>query len=408
CPKCGVVCLSREDLPLKLPEDVVFDGKGNPLDNHPTWKHVKCPKCGSDATRETDTMDTFVDSSWYFLRFVDLCDDKTINKELCDEVMPIDQYIGGIEHATGHLMYARFFTKAMRDCGYLNIDEPVKKLFNQGLLCHNAYRGKITKDWCYPKDLKKENGKFYNTTTGEELSYEGNIKMSKSKSNVIGIDGVAANYGTDSARLFLLSDTPADKDMEWSDEGINGCWRYINKIYKVIVNFRNKYDVKYDNPNNYVNDTIRYTHKVIKDVTENFEKIEFNKAIARIRELSNFFEKTTLDTQENIESYAFAIANYLKLLNPFTPHFCSEMLEILSIKDITWPSFDENLTVDDVVVIAIQVNGKLRETIEVVKDLSNGEIEARAKVEKSVVKYLDGHEIKRVVVVPNKLVNFVL
>jgi leucyl-tRNA synthetase len=408
CPHCGVVHLEKKDLPLKLPEDVVFDGKGNPLDKHPTWKYVKCPHCGAEALRETDTMDTFVDSSWYFLRFVDTSEERAINGELCDKIMPIDQYVGGIEHATGHLMYARFFTKALRDCGYFKIDEPAKKLFNQGLLCHRAYRGKTTKEWCYPQDVIKKNEKFYNSKTNEELSDEGVIKMSKSKSNVVDIERAVDIYGADGIRLSILSDTPADKDIEWSDDVSVSCWKYLNKIYKNIVAFNKKYSGNYINGSKYKNEIIRYTHKVIKDVSNNLENMEFNRAIARLRELSNYFEKIELNSEENVDSYFFAVVNFLKMLSPFAPHLCSEMFEILKINDISWPNFDETLTIDNVVVVAIQVNGKLRGTIEVQRGSEEEEIKKLALKEKSVEKYLEGKNIKKVIVIKDKMASFVV
>lgn len=405
CEKCGVVPLKEEDLPLELPKDVEFTGKGNPLENHPTWKHTKCPHCGADAVRETDTMDTFVDSSWYFLRYLDLTEPEPFNAKLCEEMLPIDQYIGGPEHATMHLIYCRFFTKALRDCGYFNIDEPVKKLFNQGMVCHKAYRGKVSKDWCYPWDLEEKEGKFFNRETGEELSYEGIIKMSKSKSNVVDILRIIDAYGADSARMFIVSDTPADKDYEWTEQGIEGCWRYINKFFKTISNFKERYNLQ---EINFANDIIKTTHKTIKAVTKNLENLEFNVAIAKIREATNFLEKVDLSSEENKKSYYFAVVNIVKLFIPIAPHLCSELLEILDVKDLDWPSYDEALTEDENVTIAVQVNGKLRTTVDVAKDMAKEELENIAKSNENVKKYTDGKEIKKIIVVPNKLINFVI
>ena len=405
CEHCGTVPLNKEDLPLRLPEDVTFDGKGNPLEKHPTWKYTKCPHCGKPAIRETDTMDTFVDSSWYFLRYPDLCEDKPLNKEICNNILPIDQYVGGIEHATGHLMYARFFTKALRDCGYINIDEPVKKLFNQGMVCHKAYRGKTTKDWCYPWNVEEKGGKFYNIETKEELSYEGVIKMSKSKCNVVDNAKIVDAYGADSARMFVLSDSPADKDFEWTEQGIEGCWKYINKFYRMVSGFSEIYELSKINYNNTI---IKETHKTIKFVTEYLENLEFNKAIAKVREFTNFLEKLKLNSQEEKESYYFALVNVTKLFLPFAPHLCSELLERLRITDFTWPIFDDNFTVENTITIAIQINGKLRGTLQIQKDLPKNEVENLVKNEENIKKYLEGNEIKKTIVVPNKLVNFVI
>lgn len=406
CPKCGTVHLRDEDLPLELPKDVEFTGKGNPLENHPTWKYTKCPKCGADAIRETDTMDTFVDSSWYFLRYPELSEKEPFNAELCENIFPVDQYIGGIEHATMHLMYCRFFTKALRDCGYFKIDEPVKRLFNQGMLCHKAYRGKTSKDWCYPQNVIEKDGKYYNSETNEELSYEGVIKMSKSKYNVVNNLKIVDAYGADSARMFVMSDSPADKDFEWTEQGIDGCWKYINKFYRLCNSFEDK---NLDISNiNYSNEIIKNTHKLIKEITKNYENIEFNKAIARVREFTNFLEKVKINTQEEKESYLFALVTIIKLFSPIAPHLCSELLEIFEINNNDWPIYKEELTVDNTVNIAVAVNGKLRATIEVAKDMDKVELENLAKQNENVKKYVDGLEVKKVIIVPNKMVNFVV
>ena len=406
CENCGAVPLDKKDLPLRLPEDVVFDGKGNPLEKHPTWKHTICPHCGKPAIRETDTMDTFVDSSWYFMRYIDLCKDKPVNSELCNKILPIDQYIGGIEHATMHLIYFRFFTKALRDCGYFNVDEPCVRLFNQGMICHKAYRGKTTKNWCYPWNVEEKDGKFYNIETNEELSYEGIIKMSKSKCNVVDNKKVVDAYGADSARMFVLSDTPADKDFEWTTAGIDGCWKYINKFYRLIANH-----CDYIPENSVLNDNnviVKTTHKYIKDTTIALNNLEFNKAIAKIREFSNYLEKVQLKTKEDKQSYYFALINITKLFMPFAPHLCSELLERLKVNNTDWPEYNDALTVEDTIGIAIQINGKLRGTLQVKKDLSKEELESLARNEEGAKKYLEGKEIKKVIVVPNKLVSFVI
>lgn len=405
CEKCGTIHLKEEDLPLELPKDVEFTGKGNPLENHPTWKYTKCPKCGGPAIRETDTMDTFVDSSWYFLRYLDLTEPEPFNTKLCEEMLPIDCYVGGAEHATMHLIYCRFFTKILRDCGYFNIDEPIKKLFNQGMVCHKAYRGKISKDWCYPWNLLKKDGKFYNRETNEELDYEGVIKMSKSKSNVIDILRIIDAYGADAARVFVMSDTPADKDFEWSEDGIDSCWKYINRFYRLATSFKEKFDIS---EFNYVNEIVKNTHKTVKAVTNSLNNLEFNKAIAKIRELTNFLEKAQIKSDEEKKSYFFALISVIKLFAPFAPHLCCELLETFGITDQYWPSFNDEYTIDNDVTIALQVNGKLRSTINVPLDFDKTELEKLAKKEVNVTKYIGDKTIKRMIVVPNKLVNFVV
>lgn len=406
CPKCGTVHLRDEDLPLTLPKDVEFTGKGNPLENHPTWKYTKCPKCGGDAIRETDTMDTFVDSSWYFLRYPELTKNEPFNSELCEKIFPVDQYIGGIEHATMHLIYCRFFTKALRDYGYFKIDEPVKNLFNQGMLCHKAYRGKTTKDWCYPQNVVERDGKYYNRETNEELSYEGIIKMSKSKYNVVDNMKIVDAYGADAARMFVMSDSPADKDFEWTEQGIDGCWKYINRFYRLCGSFKNKV-IDISNIN-YNNDIIKNTHKLIKEATKNYNNIEFNKVIAKIREFTNYLEKLNIKTEEEEKSYLFALHTVIKVFTPIAPHLCSELMEMFSIREQTWPTYDEKLTIDNTVVVALSVNGKLRATMEIDKDLDKITTENLARQNESIKKYIDNAEVKKVIVVPNKMVNFVI
>ena len=415
CEHCGVVPEKEENLPVKLPEDVVFDGKGNPLANHPTWKHTTCPCCGRPAIRETDTMDTFVDSSWYFMRFVDLDKKNPVNTELCNKMLPIDQYVGGIEHATMHLIYSRFFTKVMADMGYIDksIKEPAKRLFNQGMVCHQAYK-LCKKESCYPWNVKEENGKYYDINTGEELNCQGIIKMSKSKCNVVDINTVIEDYGADAARLFVLSDTPADKDFEWTTEGIEGTWKYINRVWKIGATFALEQDLdKIKNIKiNKKNELLIENHKAVKDITSYFNNMEFNKAIARLREFSNFIEKAKINDDEDLAIKYLAISNLIKMLAPFAPHVCEELNKILKHNETLdiaeWPKFDEKLTVDSEITIAIQVNGKLRGDIKAKKDEDKKIVEELAKNQENVKKYLEGKEIKKVIIVPNRLINFVI
>lgn len=413
CEHCGVV--PATDLPVRLPRDVVFDGKGSPLANHPTWKNTVCPICGKPAVRETDTMDTFMDSSWYFMRFVDLDKKRPINTELCNELLPIDQYTGGIEHATGHLIFARFLTKVMSDMGYLSksIREPAKRLFNQGMLCHKAYKNKKG-EWLYPWDIKEENGKYFDTKTNEEVFCQGIIKMSKSKCNVVNVSGALDNYGADACRLYVLSDTPAEKESEWTEDGILGCLKYINRIWKMVVGFIEENDIsklKLIKPS-IVNDLLKEQHKAIKDITANLENLEFNKAIARLRELSNAIEKFTPQNDEEKAIKLNAIVDFVKMVAPFTPHISEELNQMLgfdrTLDKKGWSEFIEALTIDNEITIAIQVNGKLRGEVKIGKNVSKDEIERIAKGEQNVARYLEGKEIKKAIVVPGKLVNFVI
>jgi len=413
CEHCGIVPEKEENLPIKLPDDVVFDGRGNPLENHPTWKHTKCPICGKPAIRETDTMDTFVDSSWYFMRFIDLDKQRPVNKELCDKLLPMDQYVGGVEHATMHLIYARFFTKVMRDLGYFKstIKEPAKQLFNQGMLCYKAYKN-AKGEWFYPQNVEEKNGKYFDKKTGEELICEGVIKMSKSKCNVVDIDDLVQNYGADSARIFILSDTPASKDFEYTEEGIEACWKYLNKMWKFITTFINDNDIKQLKGKNVskVNDLLREQHKAIRDVTNMLEVTELNRAIARIREFSNALERFEPHDEDDLAIKYAAIVDLVKMLAPFTPHICEELNQLLgqekTLDVASFPTFDSKLVIDDTVMIAIQVNGKLRGDMQVEKDASEEQVKSLAMAQESVKRHLSS-KVKKVIIVPNKLINFV-
>ncbi|MDR1494690.1 MAG: leucine--tRNA ligase [Rickettsiales bacterium] len=403
CDRCSMVPLEDSDLPLELPKDVEFTGRGNPLANHPSWKYAICPKCGGRALRETDTMDTFVDSSWYFLRYPELTDKEPFNAKLCEEMLPLDQYVGGIEHATMHLIYCRFFTKALRDCGYFKIDEPVNRLFNLGMVCHRAYRSKTTGDWIYPEDVQEKVGKYYSKTSGEELNCDGVIKMSKSKSNVIDTRKVINVYGTDAVRMFVMSDSPADKDFEWTQDGLRGCYRYISRLHGMLPVLDKKYDFNLDSKS----EIARYTHRVIRDVTRNLENFEFNRAIAKIRELTNMLEKAKAKTATDEQLRFSALVIALKLLSPFTPHFCSEMLEIAGISDFSWPNYDEELVREEDVVMAVQINGKLRSTVSSRREATEEEVIALAKGNPNIQRYLEGKRIEKVIVVPCRVINLI-
>jgi len=413
CPHCGIVPVSEKELPLKLPKDVVFDGKGNPLENHPTWKHVDCPLCGAKAQRETDTMDTFVDSAWYFMRYVELSDKAPINKELCNKILPVDQYVGGIEHATMHLIYFRFFTKAMRDCGYLDINEPVVNLFNQGLVLHEAFKDR-NKNWVYPYEVKKQGEKYYHVETNEELQSVGVIKMSKSKSNVVDVTNLVETYGADAGRMFVLSDSPADKSFEWTDTGAEGCWKFMNRFWKLGLSFVEDNDVKKlgEIKLDESNKLLKQAHKTIKGVTEDFDILGFNCAIAKIRELFNAVEKYEAKNENEKAVQLFAIKIIVKLIAPFTPFISEELWEMLGEKvklhEADWPKYNEKMLVDDVITVVVQINGKVKVKLEVAKDMPREELEKLILSNQDTIRYIDGREIKKVIIVPNKLVNLVI
>jgi leucyl-tRNA synthetase len=401
CDCCGIVPVPYADLPVALPDDVSFDRPGNPLDQHPNWKHVKCPKCNANAERETDTFDTFFESSWYFSRFCDISAHEMTNKEACDYFMPVDQYIGGIEHAILHLLYSRFFTKAMCDLGYLSVREPFKRLLTQGMVLHATFKDEKGA-FVYPDEVVVlEDGRLQHKTTGLAVTQSHVEKMSKSKCNVIDLEKILADYGADAARMFALSDSPPEKDIEWSSSGIDSCARFINRLYDLRIK------LSHAQPKNDDNKLLSLTHLTIKNVSDDFENFRFNRAIARIRELFN----AIIDATDNIHA-KFAFEVLINLVNPFIPHTAQEIWSLMGRGDLlaetAWPKYDEGLCIQDVVTFAIQVNGKLRGTMELKKDTSTEEVKNMVLASEVAMRYLDGAEPKKVIVVPNKIVNIVI
>jgi leucyl-tRNA synthetase len=363
CPDCGVVPVPEKDLPVTLPDDVSFDKPGNPLDHHPTWKHVNCPTCTKPALRETDTFDTFFESSWYYLRFCSPQDSEPFNREAVDRWMQVDWYIGGIEHAVLHLLYSRFFTKALRDCGYLKIDEPFKNLLTQGMVCHHTYQDE-SGEWLTPEEVTKDGKNYVTVKDGKPVKVGRSEKMSKSRKNVVDPNFIINTYGTDSARLFVMSDTPPDRDFEWSEEGIEGAWRYINKLWRlsddllssaIVIAKDEALDLSFR----------QKTHLLLHKITHAYERNGFNKAIAFARELTRLIEENEIVSHAvRLEACRFLVIS----LYPIIPHICSEIWEKLSfggqIRDASWPQADPALVKQDVVTIAVQVNGKMRGSFE--------------------------------------------
>jgi leucyl-tRNA synthetase len=400
CDDCGVVPVPKSQLPVELPEDVSFDKPGNPLEHHPTWKHTKCPKCGKDSRRETDTFDTFFESSWYFARYCSPKSEHAIDKDSAKYWLSVDQYIGGVEHAVLHLLYARFFTKALKRCGYLDIDEPFKALLTQGIVVHASYKSKDGK-WLFPDQVEYKNGKAINKDTGEEIIVGRLEKMSKSKKNVVDPAIITDKYGADTARLCLLSDSPPERDLEWSDAGVDGCFRYLSKLYKAVSSVE-------ENAKSGENlEAMRLIHQTIDKVTYDLKNFHLNKAVARIRELTNFLMEKDLPRNVLREGYEVA----LKLLNPIVPHITEELWQKLGnekeLVDSSWPVANPDLLVNDVVVVAVQLNGKMRGTIEVPANSNQEQVELVAKQLPNVSQQIDGKEVKRVIYVPNKIINII-
>ena len=400
CDDCGVVPVPKDQLPVKLPEDVSFDIPGNPLERHPTWKHAACPKCGKPARRETDTLDTFVDSSWYFIRFASQPKDKPFDKEEAGKWLPVGQYIGGIEHAILHLLYARFWTRALAYCGKLDVKEPFAGLFTQGMVTHETYKDPAG-HWVSPLDIEKKGEGYVLAATGEPVTVGRVEKMSKSKKNVVDPDDIVDQYGADAVRWFMLSDSPPERDLPWTASGIEGSWRFVNRLWRLFGEAGEAGEGARDKPLD------RKLHQTIDGIARDIEALSFNKAVAKLYELANAIEKAAPSA-----SRAEAIRTLARLVAPMVPHLAEEAWAATGgeglIADAAWPEVDPTLLVDDEVTIAVQVMGKLRDTITVAKGLPKAEVEALALAAPNVARILDGATPKKIIVVPDRLVNLVV
>ena len=409
CGSCGTVPVPEEDLPVELPKDIDFNKPSNPLERHKSWKYVNCPKCGANAERETDTFDTFFESSWYFTRFCNARAQDITDKKSCDYWLPVDQYIGGIEHAILHLLYARFFTKAMSDLGYIDVREPFKRMLTQGMVLHVTYKDK-SGSWVYPSDVVEKNGKFFHAITDEEV-FQGKIeKMSKSKLNIVDLDNMLSTHGADAIRMFVLSDSPAEKDLEWSSSGIDGCKKFIQRLKSLVERVS---DIGQDNNQESRSKKLQvHIHFAIKNVSDDITHYRLNKSIARIRELYN----ATYDelSSKNANSNVIRKATYIiiQLLNPFIPHITEELWEKLGNKTplykTSWPEFDESKLQSDSYTMAIQVQGKLRGTYEFSESDSENDIKETAINIPSVAKHIGDKEIKKIIIVPKKIINILV
>ena len=397
CEACGVVPVAKDQLPVTLPDDIDFETPGNPLERHPTWKHTACAKCGGDAVRETDTLDTFVDSSWYFLRFASQPDNAPFDAEEIAKWLPVQHYIGGIEHAILHLLYARFWTRALAHIGKIDVAEPFADLFTQGMVTHETYG--LNGAWLSPADVRIEGEKAFAVDGGAEVERGRVVKMSKSKKNVVDPDNIIDQYGADAVRWFMLSDSPPERDLPWSEAGIEGCWRFVQRLWRLF----DAYDAGASGEDKAL---ARKTHQAIVAVANDIEALSFNKAVARIYELTAAAEKA-----DPSESRNFAIRAILHMVAPMMPHVTEEAYEVMGadglIADAAWPQHDDAMLVEDEVTIAVQHKGKLRDTLTAPKGAAKEDLEALALASEKVQRSLDGAEIRKVIVVPDRLVNIV-
>lgn len=416
CPHCGIVPVPENQLPVILPEDVAFDQPGNPLDSHPTWKYVECPTCKDTAERETDTFDTFFESSWYFARYCSPHASQPFVKEEAEFWLPVDQYIGGIEHAILHLLYARFFTKALRQCGYWNISEPFQKLLTQGMVCHETYKDQAG-SWLSPDEVDKRNGQFVKTSDGSSIKVGRSEKMSKSKQNVISAAKIVEEYGADTIRLFMLSDSPPERDFEWSDAGIEGSWRYINKLWRLVTSHLS--DLRSVKASEVplaftakATEIRKLTHKTITHVTEDIERFHLNRYIARLREFSNALEDfTPTDVSERWVLHE-ALHTLVLLLSPALPHLGETLWAELGhppfIYNYPWPKADPAWVQIETITLAVQVNGKMRGTLDISPQLPEEEVKNLVLKLPSVHAQIQDKIIKKFIYVPGKIANVVL
>ena len=405
CEKCGVIAEKKENLPITLPKDVSFDKPGNPLDRHEEWRNCKCPSCGSSALRETDTMDTFVDSSWYYARFTAPDSMTPTSEKEANYWMNVDQYIGGVEHAILHLLYSRFFARAMNATGHLpkKAIEPFNALFTQGMVCHATYQDPDGK-WLNPDDIKQsESGEFI-TLDGQKVTVGQSIKMSKSKKNVVDPDDIIDQYGADTARWFVMSDSPPERDVEWTASGAEAAWKHLQRVWRLTVEITedSSSDVSKDR------ELEKAKNIAIDAVTKGVEGFAFNKSIAALYQFTNILAKSPASKNAKID----AMLTMAQLMQPMTPHLAEEIWSTLGgdglVTEAKWPILDATMLIDDTIVLPIQVNGKRRDEIQVNVDLSKDEIEKIVLERPSVLRILDGNAPKKIIVVPGKIVNVVI
>jgi leucyl-tRNA synthetase len=424
CTNCGIVPVPEEDLPVTLPEDVTFDKPGNPLDHHPTWKHIDCPQCGRRAQRETDTMDTFVDSSWYFARFTDpWIASVPTDKPMADAWLPVDQYIGGVEHAILHLLYSRFFTRAMHKCGHLSLDEPFEGMFTQGMVVHETYR-QADGTWAMPAEVRIQiTGNERSATSlvsGASVVIGSVEKMSKSKRNTVDPDDIISTYGADTARWFMLSDSPPDRDVNWTEEGVQAAGRFVQRLWRLIneiVDIAPQAEIA-SVPHPVSVDIRKNTHKTLESVGRDINELRCNTAIAFIYSQTNFLEiavRTARGTGNSSAAVRTALREgadvLVQMFAPMMPHLAEECWAALGhttlVAEARWPAVEPDLLVEDTITLPVQVNGKKRADVTVPRNAGQPEIETAVLQLEGVKRALEGKDPKKVIVVPQRIVNVV-
>ena len=426
CDKCGTNPVPRDRLPVRLPDDIPTDRPGNALDHHPTWKHVDCPQCGGPATRETDTMDTFVDSSWYFARFTaPRATDPTV-PAIANSWLPVDQYVGGVEHAILHLLYSRFFARAMRKTGHLGMDEPFRGLFTQGMVTHETYKNK-SGEWVSPSDVVVETTDGRRVakllTTGETVDIGSIEKMSKSKKNVVDPDEIVATYGADTARWFVLSDSPPERDVQWTEAGVEGASRFLQRVWKLVAESSDMTSQREATgaERELLQPYRKAIHRAVDSVGAEIEALRFNKAVAHIYELTNTLARLVADenagadwwgSSAHVDVLNEGVERLVQLVAPMMPHLAETCWAALGkdglVADAPWPEVDPALLVEDSVTLAVQVNGKLRSTIELPRGAPRERVEQLVLSLEPVARILDGKTPRKMIIVPDRIVNVVI
>ena len=412
CDRCGAQPVPDDQLPVVLPEDVSFDKPGNPLLRHPTWRKVKCPSCGGYGERETDTLDTFVDSSWYFARFTAPNASQPIDKAAADAWMPVDQYVGGIEHAVLHLLYSRFLTRALKDEGMLSVEEPFAGLFTQGMVTHETYRVMADGRWVSPAEIEAKNGGLVESTTGLPVEIGGIEKMSKSKKNVVAPEDIFDAYGVDAVRLFVMSDSPPERDVQWTIGGVEGAWRFVHRVW-------NEFDSQPEGPvaaaapDDQAKALLQAAHRLIKSVTDSIEGFRFNSGIARLYEFLNTLKAYPAAgaSPAVLAARAEALGMLARLVAPFTPHLAEQGWARIGgagmVVHAPWPSYDPALAAENELVLPIQINGKRRGEIRVPVGAPEADVQAIALADADVQRHLEGLTVRKVIVVRDRIVNIV-
>jgi leucyl-tRNA synthetase len=423
CEACGVVPVPAADLPVVLPRDATFDRPGNPLDHHPTWKHTACPQCGGAARRETDTMDTFVDSSWYFARFTDPWADTPTTRQAVDSWLPVDQYIGGIEHAILHLLYSRFFTRAMKATGHAGLDEPFAGLFTQGMVVHETYKTPQG-EWISPAEVEilEIDGRRQARRLSDGAAVEiGSIeKMSKSKKNVVDPDEIIGGWGADTARWFMLSDSPPDRDVIWTEAGVEGAHRFVQRVWRLLGEALPWISGPVRPPSNATCEIAlglrKAAHKALIAVEDDLEKLGFNRAVARIYELTNALQRALAEGDPATDpalaaAFHEAFDILIRIIAPMMPHLAEECWSAMGrqgmLATADWPVADHMLIVDETITLPVQINGKKRGELTIAREASEADVRSAVLGLDIVVSALEGREPRKVIVVAQRIVNVV-